>query len=195
MKRQNWYQQKLNLYCSDLQPKPKYLIWPVLARLVFIPLFLFCNYLPRDIERTLPVLITSDWGYWIIAILMSLSSGYLRWDLNRNVVFRFASVRATRNLAWNNPLMSFQLARYDVRAAYCWTQVRRHCRHVCRCYAHHRYLFWYSVLNGIPLYCAVVRRWYPEKIQQNIYVLVICFYQYLSFQTRIKKFLHLYYKP
>lgn len=58
-------------------PKPKYLIWPVVARLVFIPLFLFCNYLPRDIERTLPVLITSDWGYWIIAILMSLSSGYL----------------------------------------------------------------------------------------------------------------------
>lgn len=58
-------------------PKPKYLIWPVVIRVVFIPLFLFCNYLPLDVERTLPVWITSDYAYWIIAILMSISSGYL----------------------------------------------------------------------------------------------------------------------
>lgn len=58
-------------------PSKKYLWIPVYARVLYIPLFIFCNYLPIGVERTLPVLITNDWVYWIIAITMSLSSGYL----------------------------------------------------------------------------------------------------------------------
>lgn len=58
-------------------PSKKYLWIPVFARILFIPLFLLCNYQPQNIERTIPVLITNDWAYWIIAIVMSISSGYL----------------------------------------------------------------------------------------------------------------------
>ncbi|KAG5671462.1 hypothetical protein PVAND_001657 [Polypedilum vanderplanki] len=58
-------------------PSPKYLVWPVLLRLLFIPLFLFCNYHPLNVERKLPVYINNDYLYWIIAVLMSYSSGYL----------------------------------------------------------------------------------------------------------------------
>jgi len=58
-------------------PSRKYLIWPVLARLAFIPLFLLCNYHPLGITRSMPILITNDWVYWTIAIVMSFSSGYL----------------------------------------------------------------------------------------------------------------------
>lgn len=49
----------------------------MIARVVFIPLFLFCNYLPQDTLRILPVWITNDYIYWGIAIIMSFSSGYL----------------------------------------------------------------------------------------------------------------------
>lgn len=58
-------------------PSKKYLVWPVLLRIAFIPLLIFCNYLPRGVERTLPILIMNDWAYWTIGIIMSLSSGYL----------------------------------------------------------------------------------------------------------------------
>lgn len=58
-------------------PSKRYLVWPVLLRFAFIPLFMFCNYLPLGVERSLPVLITNDWVYWVIAIAMSVSSGYL----------------------------------------------------------------------------------------------------------------------
>ncbi|KAH8376954.1 hypothetical protein KR093_002346 [Drosophila rubida] len=58
-------------------PKPKFLVVPVVLRAVFIPLLIFCNYAPSNIVRTLPVLITNEWLYWIIAIIMSFSSGYL----------------------------------------------------------------------------------------------------------------------
>jgi equilibrative nucleoside transporter 1/2/3 len=46
-------------------------------RVVFIPLFLICNYQPLGVERVLPVYIKNDYLYWIIAIAMSYSSGYL----------------------------------------------------------------------------------------------------------------------
>lgn len=59
-------------------PKPKYLWIPVSMRGAFLPLFLFCNYLPKGAQRTLPILITNEWIYWIIAVVMSFSSGYLR---------------------------------------------------------------------------------------------------------------------
>lgn len=55
---------------------PKNLTWLVVARIIFIPLFLFCNYQPKNVVRTVPVLIKEDWIYWPIAILMALSSGY-----------------------------------------------------------------------------------------------------------------------
>ncbi|XP_063704315.1 equilibrative nucleoside transporter 3 isoform X2 [Culicoides brevitarsis] len=58
-------------------PSPRFLVWPVVARLAFIPLFLVCNYLPKDVDRVLPIYITNDYVYWAIAIVMSVSSGYL----------------------------------------------------------------------------------------------------------------------
>uniref|UniRef100_A0A336MBT2 CSON014882 protein n=1 Tax=Culicoides sonorensis TaxID=179676 RepID=A0A336MBT2_CULSO len=58
-------------------PSPRYLVWPVVARLVFIPLFIFCNYHPLNITRVLPIYIENDYVYWAIAIIMSVSSGYL----------------------------------------------------------------------------------------------------------------------
>lgn len=58
-------------------PKPKFLCIPVLMRFIFLPMFLFCNYRPKDIVRSLPVLIANDWIYWIIGAVMSYTSGYL----------------------------------------------------------------------------------------------------------------------
>lgn len=58
-------------------PKPKHLVWPVIIRAAFLPLFLFCNYRPLGIERVLPIYIDNDWVYWGIAAVMAYSSGYL----------------------------------------------------------------------------------------------------------------------
>ncbi|XP_017041382.1 equilibrative nucleoside transporter 1 [Drosophila ficusphila] len=58
-------------------PGPRFLWLPVVARLVFIPLFVFCNYVPPDKVRTAPIYIDNDWVYWGIGILMAYSSGYL----------------------------------------------------------------------------------------------------------------------
>lgn len=58
-------------------PKPKYLVWPVILRAAFLPLFLFCNYRPLSVDRALPIYIDNDWVYWGFAILMAYSSGYL----------------------------------------------------------------------------------------------------------------------
>ncbi|CAL1673168.1 unnamed protein product [Lasius platythorax] len=58
-------------------PSQKYLLIPIGLRLAYIPLFLFCNYQPARIERSLPVFIDNDWIFWTIAITMGLSSGYL----------------------------------------------------------------------------------------------------------------------
>lgn len=60
-----------------LQPNRKYLVIPVVLRLAYIPLFLLCNYQPVGTNRILPVLINNDWVFWVIAITMGLSSGYL----------------------------------------------------------------------------------------------------------------------
>ncbi|XP_077869182.1 equilibrative nucleoside transporter 1-like [Saccoglossus kowalevskii] len=52
-------------------------LWiPSTLRLIFIPIFLFCNYRPYD--RTLPVLINNDYVYIAIVLVFSLSSGYLK---------------------------------------------------------------------------------------------------------------------
>lgn len=58
-------------------PKPKFLVWPVVLRAAFIPLFLLCNYHPLAITRNLPVYINNDYVYWGIAVVMSYTSGYL----------------------------------------------------------------------------------------------------------------------
>ncbi|XP_015118898.1 equilibrative nucleoside transporter 1 [Diachasma alloeum] len=60
-------------------PSKRFLIFPVVLRALFIPLFLFCNYhVGEDFSvRALPVLIQNDWVYLAIGITMGLSSGYL----------------------------------------------------------------------------------------------------------------------
>ncbi|XP_024940272.1 equilibrative nucleoside transporter 1 isoform X3 [Cephus cinctus] len=57
-------------------PSKNYLVFPIILRALYIPLFLLCNYQPKDIQRVLPVLINNDWLYLIIAITMGLTSGY-----------------------------------------------------------------------------------------------------------------------
>ena len=53
-----------------------------MLRVVFLPLFIICNYRPKNIIRALPVYIVNDYIYWTIAIIMSFSSGYLRYGFN-----------------------------------------------------------------------------------------------------------------
>lgn len=67
-----------SLLTSWLQwPKKEFLFIPVLLRVLFIPLFLFCNYQPSGVTRIMPIYISNDWIYWAIAALMGVSSGYL----------------------------------------------------------------------------------------------------------------------
>ncbi|XP_037527018.1 equilibrative nucleoside transporter 1 [Rhipicephalus sanguineus] len=56
-------------------PGPRFLWVAVVARLVFLPLFLLCNYLPE--ARVLPVWVSSDWGFVAAMIVFAWSSGYL----------------------------------------------------------------------------------------------------------------------
>uniref|UniRef100_A0A0K0DME3 Equilibrative nucleoside transporter 1 n=1 Tax=Angiostrongylus cantonensis TaxID=6313 RepID=A0A0K0DME3_ANGCA len=56
-------------------PGPVHLWKVVYTRLVFIPFFAFCNY--RPLTRKLPVFFTNTWLYVFMAIIMSISSGYL----------------------------------------------------------------------------------------------------------------------
>lgn len=67
---------------SVFQPKKEYLVWPVLLRVAFIPLFLLCNYHPLNIERIMPIYIQNDWIFWAIGISLGFSSGYLRYFIN-----------------------------------------------------------------------------------------------------------------
>ncbi|XP_076382029.1 equilibrative nucleoside transporter 1 isoform X1 [Megalopta genalis] len=57
-------------------PSKRYLVIPVVLRVLFIPLFLMCNYRPKRLIRLLPVYINNDWIYFIIAVTMGVSSGY-----------------------------------------------------------------------------------------------------------------------
>lgn len=61
---------------SNFQPTKKFLVFPVLFRIVFVPLFLMCNCYPE--QRNIPVYIQSDWLYWGIGAIMAYTSGYLR---------------------------------------------------------------------------------------------------------------------
>ncbi|CDW57752.1 equilibrative nucleoside transporter [Trichuris trichiura] len=65
-----------NLVSSWLRfPSARWLWLPVVARALFIPFFLFCNFQPQ--YRTLPVLINSDWLFLIGGMLMAFTSGHL----------------------------------------------------------------------------------------------------------------------
>ncbi|XP_043250700.1 NADPH-dependent diflavin oxidoreductase 1 isoform X1 [Colletes gigas] len=57
-------------------PSKRYLVIPVVLRILYIPLFLFCNYQPNNTTRVLPVYINNDWVYFAIAVTMGISSGY-----------------------------------------------------------------------------------------------------------------------
>ncbi|XP_060528347.1 equilibrative nucleoside transporter 1 [Cylas formicarius] len=57
-------------------PSAKYLWIPVTLRFLYIPFYLLCNYHLEGLNRALPVLVTNDWVYWIVAITMALTSGY-----------------------------------------------------------------------------------------------------------------------
>uniref|UniRef100_A0A8R1DH53 Uncharacterized protein n=1 Tax=Caenorhabditis japonica TaxID=281687 RepID=A0A8R1DH53_CAEJA len=55
-------------------PSPKRLWIPVYLRLLYIPFFALCNYLPET--RSLPVLFPNTWLFVIVAATMSFGSGY-----------------------------------------------------------------------------------------------------------------------
>lgn len=56
------------------KPGPKYVIIPILLRILFIPFFMFCNFRPEI--RTLPIYIDNDYAYFAGAITMAFTSGY-----------------------------------------------------------------------------------------------------------------------
>ncbi len=57
-------------------PGPRFYWILVFGRLLFIPFFMFCNYLPTQ-RYPLPVLICNDWIYLIGAIIFAFLAGYL----------------------------------------------------------------------------------------------------------------------
>ena len=56
------------------RPEPAGLIYLVAIRFLFIPFFLFCNYIPD--RRTWPVLIQSDYVYILGSASLAFSNGY-----------------------------------------------------------------------------------------------------------------------
>ncbi|KAH7691191.1 Protein ENT-1 a [Aphelenchoides avenae] len=65
-----------NILASFVQwPSPKYLIYPVAARLLFIPTFLLCNFGAPEARR-FPAYITSDYVFMIFMVFFSLTQGY-----------------------------------------------------------------------------------------------------------------------
>ncbi|XP_050532320.1 equilibrative nucleoside transporter 1 isoform X2 [Daktulosphaira vitifoliae] len=57
-------------------PKPKWLYVPIFLRALLIPLFLVCNYHPREIIRVTPVIINNEYVFWALGGILGLSSGY-----------------------------------------------------------------------------------------------------------------------
>ncbi|XP_067933112.1 equilibrative nucleoside transporter 1-like [Watersipora subatra] len=56
------------------KPGPKYIIIPIVLRLLYIPFFLICNYRP-DV-RSFPVYINNDYVYFLGGITMAFTNGY-----------------------------------------------------------------------------------------------------------------------
>ncbi|XP_054157477.1 equilibrative nucleoside transporter 1-like [Oppia nitens] len=59
------------------RPGPNYVIIFTLLRLLYIPFFLYCNYQPTNVNRSLPVVIKNDWIFIVGVVTMAMSSGYL----------------------------------------------------------------------------------------------------------------------
>ncbi|XP_045780784.1 equilibrative nucleoside transporter 1 isoform X2 [Maniola jurtina] len=57
-------------------PTQKWLFIFTTIRILFIPLYLLCNYQPMYTTRTLPVWVNNDWAYWGMAVLLGWSSGH-----------------------------------------------------------------------------------------------------------------------
>lgn len=57
-------------------PRPKWLWVFTTLRVLFIPLFMLCNYHPMGRTRTLPVFINNDWVYWTMSAIFGWSSGH-----------------------------------------------------------------------------------------------------------------------
>lgn len=55
-------------------PSPRYLWVPVTARILFVPFFLYCNYIPKI--RLWPVIIRSDVFFSVATMFLGLSQGY-----------------------------------------------------------------------------------------------------------------------
>ena len=74
-----------NLFAVLGNMLPSYISWPsadklwipILARALFIPFFLLCNYRPAGVERLWPVLFHWDLVYWAATALFAMSGGYL----------------------------------------------------------------------------------------------------------------------
>lgn len=58
-------------------PGPDHLWIVCWARVLLVPFFMYCNYLPISHIRTAPVLFPNVYLYILMAIVMSISSGYL----------------------------------------------------------------------------------------------------------------------
>lgn len=71
-------------------PRKERLVWPVVLRAAFVPLYLLCNYQVEG--RVMPIYITNDWAYWAIAIVMGFTSGYFRYLLHEC----FANIRSNK---------------------------------------------------------------------------------------------------
>ena len=93
-----------------LQPGPKYVWIPVAIRVLFIPFFLFCNYIPLGRERIIGAWVTNDYDvvYAVGGMLLALSSGYFssltmmfasRWDIRLTFlgIFQFLSCFLGKN--------------------------------------------------------------------------------------------------
>jgi hypothetical protein len=71
----NFFAMMGNLVAHKFQkPGPRYIIIFVLLRILFIPFFLLCNYIPD--ERKWRVIFSNDWIYLSGGILFALTSGY-----------------------------------------------------------------------------------------------------------------------
>ena len=66
-----------SLLTFSMQPSADKLWIPILARGLFIPFFLLCNYRPAGVERLWPVLFHWDLVYWAATALFAMSGGYL----------------------------------------------------------------------------------------------------------------------
>jgi len=64
------------LLMASFQPGPRWVWIPIFLRLLFIPFFIFCNFIPNSGIRGIPVLIPSNWIYSIGSIVMAFTSGY-----------------------------------------------------------------------------------------------------------------------